>query len=202
MRNLIVLLMVSFFALMPNWVSEVIAQQVSENLQPSPTRPEEQAPRDLSAAGSATPQTSPNSNYQRLYFDQHNRSSAASRNLSFSNKYHYNDSLTDIVSSVMATKRNKLTLTQTGMMMDSGLSYALPVSQKFSAFASLQPSLTAPMQTINAPHTMMVAGFMVPLTNKTTSGQQDLSLKFSTAVDQQYRPVFFFSLNLMSLGRK
>jgi hypothetical protein len=200
-KKLIVLLVFSVSALTPNFVSKVTAQQVSENNEKFPvaTRFENQEPRDLSTAGSVTPETSLNfSNYQKIYFNQHNDSFTARRTLSFTNKYHHNDSLTEIISAVTAVKKNKLTLSPAGMMMDSGLSYSLPVSQSFSAFASLQPSLT---YTVTAPQTMWAAGFQIPLANR-TSGGQDLALKFATTMDQRYRPVFFFSLNLMSLGRK
>jgi hypothetical protein len=203
MKNLLILFIVSLSAVIPNLSSEVMAQLSTENRAPLPDRLrlEEPAPQDSSAAGSIAPQTSLSDNYQGILFDHRNDSFTARRKLSFSNKYHNNDSLTEIISSVMATKRNRFTLSPTGMTMDSGLSYSLPFGQHFSAFASLQPSLTALTNNLPNPQTMWTAGFQVPIAKRLDTGQ-DLSLRFSTAVDSQYRPIFFLSINMMSLGRK
>jgi len=145
------------------------------------------------------PQTSLADNYQSLFVTPRNDSWTARRTQSFTDKQRTNDSLTEFVRAVAASGRKKLTLSGGGMMMDSGLSYSLPVGQSFSAFASFQPVMTEAF--VNAPHTMWAAGVQVPLTHKSSTGQ-DLALKFATTMDTQYRPVFFFSLNLMNLGRK
>lgn len=201
MKKLPILLVVSLFLLTPILISPVMAQQAGENSQAPPVinAPEAQAPRSLPAAGPVTPQTSLSDNYQSLLVNPKENSFTARRTQSFTDKQPINDSLTDFVRGITATGRKKLTVSAGGMMMDSGLSYSLPVGQSFSAFASFQPALSDAF--VTAPHTMWTAGLQVPLTNYKSTGQ-DLALKFATTMDTQYRPVFFFSLNLMNLGRK
>lgn len=201
MKKLIILFVFAVSLLISNFVSQAIAQQVSEKREPSVPPPSTagQDPQDLTEAESLTPGTSLKANYRRPWLDRQERSRPARRDLSFTDKYYSNDSLTGIVTSMMATRRNKLTLAPTGMMMDSGFSYSLPVSQYFSPFAAFQPSMTDAF--INAPQTMWAAGLQIPLIRTKDAGQ-DLSLRFSTAMDHKYQPIFFFSFNVMSLGRK
>ncbi len=178
-----------------------MAQQTAENPQAPPgiNPAEGQAPRALPATDPVTSQTSLSDNYQSLLITPRNDSFTARRTQSFTDKQRHNDSLTEFVRAVAATGRKKLTLSSGGMMIDSGLSYSLPVGQSFSAFAAFQPAFSEAF--VTAPHTMWTAGLQVPLANYKSTGQ-DLALKFATTMDTQYRPVFFFSLNLMNLGKK
>jgi hypothetical protein len=200
MKKLSILLVVSLFLLTPVLILPVMAQQAGENSQAPPVfNAPDQPPRSLPATGSAPPQTSLADNYQSLLVNPKENSFTARRTQSFTDKQPINDSLTDFVRGIAAPNRKKLTLAGGGMMMDSGLSYSVPMGQSFSAFAAFQPAFSDAF--VTAPHTMWTAGLQVPLTQKTATGQ-DLALKFATTMDTQYRPVFFFSLNLMNLGRK
>jgi hypothetical protein len=185
---------------MPNFFAKVRAQEILEHREPSPaTLPRgDQEVRDLYAPEAITPQSGLNDNYRSIYFAKHARPLATRSTFSFTDKYSYNVNFTELITSVMATRRNRFTLAPTGMMMDSGLSYALPVSKYFAPFASLQPSL---IYAAASPQSMWAAGLQIPIVKQVDAGQ-DLSLKLSTSVDQQYRPIFFLSLNLMSFGGK
>jgi len=201
MKKLLILLVVSLFLLTPVFISPVMAQQTAENPQAPPLikPPEGQGPPLLPATGPMTSQTSLADNYRNLLINPRNDSITARHTQSFTDKQRTNDGLTEFVRAIAASGRNKLRLSDTGMLVDSGLSYSLPVGQSFSAFAAFQPAFSEAF--VTAPHTMWTAGVQVPLTNYKSTGQ-DLALKFATTMDTQYRPVFFFSLNLMNLGRK
>jgi hypothetical protein len=76
-----------------------------------------------------------------------------------------------------------------GLRIERGLTVSLPVGQGLSTFAGLKPNFK---NVFTTPQTMVATGFYVPIVRGTpTSG--NLSLKFSTTVDQRFRPVISFT---------
>ena len=91
------------------------------------------------------------------------------------------------------SKENKAPIVPSGVKIGSGLAFYLPVGQNFSAFAQLKPSLS---RMFTAPHTMVTAGFHVPIITAATPAGHNVSLKFSAAIDQEFRPIMSFTINL------
>lgn len=109
-----------------------------------------------------------------------------------------NASVTKDKPSSTVSKENKSQLLPSGVKIGSGLAFYLPVGQNFSAFAQVRPSLS---QIFTAPHTMVTAGFQVPLVAAATPAGHNLSLKFSATMDQQFRPIMSFTINLTPFRR-
>jgi hypothetical protein len=95
--------------------------------------------------------------------------------------------------SATLNKDNKSPMMPSGVKIGSGLAFYLPVGQNFSAFAQLKPSIS---RMFTAPHTMVTAGFHIPLVAATTANGHNISLKFSATIDQQFRPIMSFTINL------
>lgn len=100
----------------------------------------------------------------------------------------------------VATPQNKFSQVPSGVNIGYGLSYYLPVSQTFSAFAQLKPpsikSIFAFKNVFTAPQTMVAAGFYLPIIATASPTGHNVSLKFSAAVDQQFRPIMSVTINL------
>jgi hypothetical protein len=197
MKRLIILCLVLISTLAPNLAAEVRAQKLSENLElfPATLRFEVPVRRPSAAAGAITPKTRAISSSPVVDFGHHPGSLAVSRTVSFSLNSHKNS--LENLTTFIAISKDIISWAPPGLKIDSGLSYFLPVNRHFSAFATLKPSLT---NLFTAPQTMVETGFQIPLAHG-TPGKHDVSLKFSTSVDQQFRPVVSFSLNLTPFGR-
>ena len=100
--------------------------------------------------------------------------------------------LNKIMTFITVRQPGKLSIVPEGLKVGSGLTWSLPVTSGLSAFATFNPSY----RNISAPEAMwttLTTGLQVPLV-KGTPASGDLSLKFSTSIDHQFRPMFFFSL--------
>jgi hypothetical protein len=213
MKRLILLFIVSLCLLALNLTVEVMAQKIPENGESIPTMPrlEVQKPSSLPATGTdaqvrrpspatetATPRTGPTPFSSLLFadFDPNNGSLAFSHTLCFSPDANKKNPTENLISYIPIGKEI-LSWAPPGLKIDSGLTYFLPIARHCSAFASLKPSLT---YLFTAPQTMMLAGFHIPIATGRPGGN-DVSLKFSTAVDQQFRPVISFTFNLTPFKR-
>ncbi len=52
-----------------------------------------------------------------------------------------------------------------------------------------------------APQTMLATGFQLPIITAASPTGHNVSLKFSAAVDQQFRPIMSFTINLLPSRR-
>ncbi len=99
-----------------------------------------------------------------------------------------------------ATPQSRFSQVPSGVKIGYGLSYYLPVSQSFSAFAQLKPpsikSIFSFKNVFMAPQTMLTAGFQMPLISAASPQGHNVSLNFSGAVDQQFRPILSITINL------
>ena len=103
------------------------------------------------------------------------------------------------------TNKDRFVAAPSGLKIGYGLSYYLPVSQSFSGYAQVKPpslkSLFSFKNVFTAPQTMLATGFQLPLITAASPTGHSVSLKFSAAVDQQFRPVMSFTINLLPSRR-
>ena len=103
-------------------------------------------------------------------------------------------SLNKVFSFIMVNQPGKLTPVPDGLRVGSGFTCSVPFASSLSAFATFNPGLGnfygPPEAMLNA----LATGLQIPLLKGSPNGG-NLSLKFTTQVDQQFRPMFFFSLS-------
>lgn len=100
-----------------------------------------------------------------------------------------------------STNKERFSAVPSGVKIGYGLSYYLPISQTFSAYAQLKPpsikSISSFKNVFVAPQTMLATGFQLPILTTTSPTGHNVSLKFSASVDQQFRPIVSFTINLL-----
>ena len=107
----------------------------------------------------------------------------------------------------LATTTNKYRFAAppSGLKIGYGLSYYLPISQSFSSYLQLKPpsiKSVASFKNVSMPRqTMLATGFQLPISTATSPTGHNVSLKFSAAVDQQFRPIVSFTINLLPSRR-
>lgn len=213
MIKLILLFIVALFLLATNLTVEVRAQKIPEKWESIPTLPrlevskpsslpaagaDAQVRRSSPATGTATPRTGPSPFSSLLFadFDPNNGSLAFNHTLCFSpeaNKRNPTENLTNY----FPIGKELLSWAPPGLKINSGLTYFLPLGRHCAAFTSLKPSFR---YLFTAPQTMMLAGFHLPIATGSPGGH-DVSLKFTAAVDQQFRPIITFTFNLTPFKR-
>lgn len=95
---------------------------------------------------------------------------------------------------------NRFTTPPSGIKLGYGLSYYLPINRSFLAYAQVKPpslkSIFSFKNVLMAPQTMLTAGFHLPLVTGASPAGHDVSLRFSAQVDQKFRPILSFTINL------
>ena len=103
------------------------------------------------------------------------------------------------------TNKDRFVAAPSGLKIGYGLTYYLPISQTFSSYAQLKPpslkSLLSFKNVFTAPQTMLATGFQLPLITAASPTEHSVLLKFSAAVDQQFRPIMSFTINLLPSRR-
>ena len=101
--------------------------------------------------------------------------------------------------------RDRFAAAPSGLKIGYGLSYYLPISQSFSSYVQLKPpsikSIASFKNVFTAPQTILATGFQLPLITTTSPTGHNVSLKFSAAMDQQFRPIVSFTINLLPSRR-
>ena len=103
------------------------------------------------------------------------------------------------------TNKDRFATAPSGLKIGYGLSYYLPLSQSFSSYVQLKPpsikSLASFKNVFTAPQTMLATGFQLPIITAASPTGHNVSLKFSAAVDHQFRPIVSFTINLLPSRR-
>jgi hypothetical protein len=224
--KIIIILLVSLGGMVPGLIAEVMAQILhTENIifttgiriegllrRPAPDSP-----------GAVIRSARPYSLSQMVDFESSDGSWTMIRTLSFSNKSYKNGILNNLTTSVSVSQDNQASAPNTGnkdrlpamtnrfaaapsgMKLGYGLSYYLPINQSFLAYAQVKPpslkSIFAFKNVFTAPQTMLTTGFHLSLITSTSPAGHDVSLRFSAHVDQKFRPIMSFTINLLPSKR-
>ncbi len=220
------ILLVFLSAMVPLLTADVLAQSLPPEQEIFPTglrieallrRPAPDSP------GAIIRSARPYSPNQMVDFESNDGSWTMIRTLSFSGgnwqQRGMMDNLTTSISvsqdtPVSAVTKDKLSTTTnkdrfvaapSGLKIGYGLTYYLPVSQTFSGYAQLKPpslkSLLSFKNIFTAPQTMLATGFQLPLITAASPTEHSVLLKFSAAVDQHFRPLMSFTINLLPSRR-
>ncbi len=224
MRNLIIIMLVALGGLLPLLTADVMAQSLPPEIFPTGLRLEgllrRSAPESPGAIIRSARPYSPN---QVVDFESSDGSWTMIRTLSFpAGNWQQRGMMDNLTTSISVrqdvplsavtkeklptpTNKERFAAAPSGLKIGYGLSYYLPISQSFSGYAQLKPpslkSLLMFKNVFTAPQTMLATGFQLPLITAGSPTGHNVSLKFSAAVDQHFRPIMSFTINLLPSRR-
>lgn len=223
MKKLFIMLIVSLWCLVPTLSADVGAQNLppENEIFPMGLRIEGLLTRSApDAPGAILRSARPYSPTQMVDFESIDRSWSMIRTLSFSNKSTKNSILDNLITSISVSREdpapavnkdklpavtNRFAVASPGMKIGYGLSYYLPISQSFLPYVQLRPpslkSIFVFKNIFAAPQTMLMTGFHLPIITSHSPTGHDVVLRFSAAVDQQFRPIMSFTINLLPSKR-